>query len=37
MNDDQAVEGYPWELEQDIELLPAQVMVASFKQGFKLQ
>jgi hypothetical protein len=37
MNDDVAVDGYPWKLEQDIKLLPAQVIVANFKQGFKLQ
>ena len=37
MNDDVAVEGYPWVLEQDVELQPAQVMVASFKDGFRLQ
>jgi hypothetical protein len=37
MNDDVAVNGNTWELEQDIELLPAQVMVASFKAGFTIQ
>jgi hypothetical protein len=37
MNDDMAVDGYPWQLEQDIELRPAQVMVANFKEGFRLQ
>lgn len=37
MNDDVAVAGNNWELEQDIELLPAQVMVANFKGGFKIQ
>lgn len=37
MNDDVAVEGYPWQLARDIELQPAQVMVASFKEGFRLQ
>jgi hypothetical protein len=37
MSDDVALEGYPWQFEQDIELQPAQVMVANFKQGFKLQ
>ncbi len=37
MNDDEAIEGYPWQFEQDIELQPAQVMVANFKQGFRLQ
>jgi hypothetical protein len=37
MNDDVAVEGYAWVLEQDVELQPAQVLVASFKEGFRLQ
>jgi len=37
MNDDINVDGYTWELEQDIDLQPAQVMVASFKEGFRLQ
>lgn len=37
MNDDVAVEGYNWRLEQDIDLRPAQVMVATFKEGFRLQ
>jgi hypothetical protein len=37
MNDDGAVDGYTWQLEQDIQLQPAQVMVASFKEGFRLQ
>ncbi len=37
MNDDVTTQGYPWQLEQDIELQPAQVMVASFKEGFKIQ
>jgi len=37
MNDDEASQGYNWRLEQDIELQPAQVMVASFKEGFRLQ
>lgn len=37
MNDDVAVDGHTWELQQDIELLPAQVIVASFKEGFKIQ
>ena len=36
MNDDVAVEGNTWELDQEVELLPAQVMVASFKEGFIL-
>ncbi len=37
MNDDAAVEGYSWMLEQSVDLQPAQVMVASFKEGFRLQ
>lgn len=37
MNDDVTVDGPTWQLEQDIELQPAQVMVASFKEGFRLQ
>ena len=37
MNDDVTVEGYNWLLDQDIELQPAQVMVASFKEGFRVQ
>ena len=37
MNDDVAVEGYPWVLEQDVDLAPAQVLVANFKEGFNLQ
>ena len=37
MNDDVAVEDHIWRLEQDIELQPAQVMVASFKEGFRIQ
>jgi len=37
MNDNVAVAGYPWQFEQDIQLQPAQVMVASFKEGFRLQ
>ena len=37
MNDDGATEGYPWHFEQEIELQPAQVMVANFKQGFRLE
>jgi hypothetical protein len=37
MNDDKAVDGYNWQLEQDVQLRPAQVMVASFKEGFRLQ
>lgn len=37
MNDDVASEGYTWQLERDVVLEPAQVMVASFKEGFRLQ
>jgi hypothetical protein len=37
MNDDAAVEGYAWELERKVDLRPTQVMVASFKEGFRLQ
>ena len=37
MNDDVVVEDYNWQLEQEIELLPAQVMVVSFKGGFQVQ
>jgi hypothetical protein len=37
MNDDVAADGYTWQFEQDIQLQPAQVMVASFKEGFRLQ
>ena len=37
MNDDVNVEGFNWQFEQDINLEPAQVMVASFKEGFRLQ
>ncbi|MCB1732819.1 MAG: hypothetical protein KDI21_20285 [Halieaceae bacterium] len=37
MNDDVAVAGYPWELEEEVALQPAQVLVASFKDGFRLE
>lgn len=37
MNDDAAQQGYNWELERELELQPAQVVVASFKNGFRLQ
>lgn len=37
MNDDVSVDGYTWQFEQDIDLQPAQVMVASFKEGFRIQ
>lgn len=37
MGDDVTVEGPTWALEQDVDLRPAQVMVASFKDGFRLQ
>jgi hypothetical protein len=36
MNDDVAAEGYTWQLDQQIDLQPAQVMVATFKEGFRL-
>ncbi len=37
MNDDVSIEGPIWQLQRDIDLVPAQVMVASFKGGFQLQ
>ncbi len=37
MNDDVAVQGPTWRLSRDIDLAPAQVMVATFKEGFRLQ
>ena len=37
MNDDVAIQGHPWRLDEVVELQPAQVMVASFKEGFRLQ
>lgn len=37
MNDDVKVDGSTWSLEQDVELAPAQVLVASFKDGLRLQ
>ena len=37
MNDNIAIEGYPWVFEQSVDIKPAQVMVASFKEGFRLQ
>lgn len=37
MNDDVAVDGFTWQLSQDVDLKPAQVMVATFKEGFRLQ
>ena len=37
MNDDVTVDGPTWQLEQDIQLQPAQVMVATFKEGLRLQ
>jgi hypothetical protein len=37
MNDDVAVEDHNWQLEQEIELLPAQVTVVSIKGGFQVQ
>lgn len=37
MNDDVATQGYNWQLEEAVDLQPAQVMVASFKEGFRLE
>ncbi len=37
MNDNVKVNGFNWQFEQDITLQPAQVMVANFKQGFRIQ
>ena len=37
MNDDVAVEGPTWQLARDIDLQPAQVLVANFKEGFQIQ
>jgi hypothetical protein len=37
MNDDTKVDGPTWTLDEQIDLVPAQVLVASFKQGFRLQ
>ena len=37
MNDDVASEGPTWELRQELVLAPAQVVVASFKEGFRIQ
>lgn len=37
MNDDVAVPENTWTLEQSVELAPAQVLVATFKEGFRLQ
>ena len=37
MSDDSASRAPTWQLSQDIELVPAQVMVATFKEGFRLQ
>jgi len=37
MNDDVKVDGFNWQMERDIDLQPAQVMVASFKEGFRIQ
>jgi hypothetical protein len=37
MNDNVAVAGYAWQISEEINLQPAQVMVASFKEGFRLQ
>jgi hypothetical protein len=37
MNDDQSVDGPTWELEQTLDIAPAQVLVASFKDGFRIR
>lgn len=37
MNDDVAADGNNWTLDEEIELVPRQVLVANFKEGFKLQ
>lgn len=37
MNDDIAQEDFTWHLDQQVHLQPAQVMVATFKEGFRLQ
>ena len=37
MNDDVTVEGPTWQLARDIDLQPAQVLVANFKEGFQIQ
>jgi hypothetical protein len=37
MNDDVELDDYNWQFEKDIELAPRQVMVVSFKGGFKVQ
>ncbi|MBT4519465.1 MAG: hypothetical protein HOC23_05620 [Halieaceae bacterium] len=37
MNDNVAIEGATWQLDQNIQLRPTQVIVASFKEGFRLQ
>lgn len=37
LNDDVAAQGHTWRLEKYIELQAAQVMVATFKEGFQLQ
>lgn len=37
MNDDVATEGPTWQLARDIELRSAQVLVATFKDGFELK
>ena len=37
MNDDVAEDAPTWELERDIEVAPAQVVVVSFKDGFLVQ
>jgi hypothetical protein len=37
MNDDVELEDYNWQLEQQVELAPAQVMLVNFKDGFQVQ
>ncbi len=37
MNDDVTLTDFPWQLQQEIKLLPAQVMVLNFKDGFHVQ
>ncbi len=37
MNDDVSVPGFNWQLQEVIELQPAQVIVASFREGFRLE
>ncbi|WP_162846112.1 hypothetical protein [Seongchinamella sediminis] len=37
MNDDVSVDGPTWELQRELQLQPAQVVVATFKDGLRLQ